>query len=114
MQINSLMVTDIGQQANEITSGYGNFQIASVNDHVVRLSVMTEPFYWHAHPNSDETFLCVEGSLFIDLEDSTVELLPGQLFTVPKNVRHKTRPNGPRSVNLTFEIKDIETTRFGE
>ena len=25
--------------------------VAVVNDHVVRLSVMTEPFGWHLHPN---------------------------------------------------------------
>ena len=28
---------------------------------------MTEPFYWHYHPNSDETFLVIEGIVCIDL-----------------------------------------------
>jgi len=73
---------------------------------------MTEPFYWHLHPNSDESFLVIEGSLYIDLDNQTIELFPDQLFTIPKNTRHRTRPNGERSVNLTFERQDIETIRL--
>lgn len=40
-----------------------------------------------------------------------MRLSPGQLFTVPKDVHHRTRPKGARSVNLTFELRDIETVR---
>lgn len=83
-----------------------------INDHVVRISIMTEPFYWHLHPESDEIFLVIEGSLYIDLETHTAELLPGQLFTIPKNVKHRTRPKGERSVNLTFEHNAITTVRL--
>ena len=91
--------------------GYDNHPIATINDHVVRISTMTESYGWHFHPNSDESFLVIEGSLFIDLEESTVELLPNQLFTVPGNVIHRTRPGSPRSVNLTFESASMETIR---
>jgi mannose-6-phosphate isomerase-like protein (cupin superfamily) len=90
-------------------SEYFNDALTTVNDHVVRVSLMTQPYVWHLHPNSDETFLVMEGSIFIDLEDKTVELHPGQLFTIPKNVKHRTRPNGPRSVNLTVESADLQT-----
>ena len=34
---------------------------------------------------------------------------PGDFLTVPKGVRHCTRPGGERSVNLTFEKTDTET-----
>jgi len=90
---------------------YTNLPLALVNNHVVRVSVMTEPFYWHLHPNSDETFLVMEGVVLIDLADATVELQPGQLFTIPKNTPHRTRPKGARSVNLTFESADMETEK---
>ena len=73
---------------------------------------MTEPYYWHYHPNSDEVFLSVEGILCIDLEEKTVELVPGQLFAIPANTKHRTRPLGSRSVNLTFELAGIETIRY--
>ncbi len=82
---------------------YNNHPIAAVNDHEVRISVMTEPYRWHRHPDSDESFLALEGGLFIDFDDRTIELLPGHLITVRRGVRHRTRPIGARSVNLTFE-----------
>jgi mannose-6-phosphate isomerase-like protein (cupin superfamily) len=78
---------------------YENHSIAEVNDHEVRISVMTEPYHWHCHPDSDEVFLALEGGLYIDFDDHTVE----HLITVHRGVRHRTRPIGERSVNLTFE-----------
>jgi len=82
---------------------YDNHPIARVNDHEVRISTMTEAYHWHCHPDSDEVFLALEGGLFIDFDDGTVELLPGHMITVKRGVRHRTRPIGKRSVNLTFE-----------
>jgi mannose-6-phosphate isomerase-like protein (cupin superfamily) len=90
-------------------SGYDNHSIAKTNDHVVRISTMTEPYHWHFHPNSDETFLVVEGRLCIEFEGGSVELDPGQLVTIPRGVRHRTRPVSGRSVNLTFELAQAET-----
>jgi len=111
MEITPLTVIDIRQQLKGKDKDYFNEPLAHVNDHVVRVSVMTQSYFWHLHPNSDETFLVMEGSIFIDLEDKTVELLPGQLFTIPRNVKHRTRPNGDRSVNLTIESAGLETVK---
>lgn len=88
---------------------YDNHPIATINDHVVRISVMTQPYFWHFHPNSDETFLSVEGRLRIEFEHGARELSPGQLLTVPRGLRHKTSPVGDRSVNLVFEAANAET-----
>ena len=89
--------------------GYDNHPIANVNDHVVRISIMTEPYHWHFHPNSDETFLVIEGRLCIEFDGGSRELDPGQMLTVPRGVRHRTRPVGARSVSLTFELAEAET-----
>ena len=51
----------------------------------------------------------LEGILLIDLKTETIVLSPGQLFTVPKNIAHRTRPKGGRSVNITVEHSHIET-----
>ena len=109
MQIQPLQIVDFTQQIAVTTGAYSNIPVALVNNHVVRMSVMTESYFWHYHPNSDESFMVIEGSIFIDLDDRTVVLHPGQLFTIPKNVRHRSRPNGSRSVNITFEAEDMET-----
>ncbi len=107
-----LSVIDIRIQTDAVTTNYANFSLASVNDHVVNVSVMTESYFWHYHPNSDETFLVMEGVLLIDLESETIELLPGQLVTIPRNVVHRTRPKGERSINITVEYSQIETVKI--
>ncbi len=89
--------------------GYDNHPLTTTNDHVIRIATMTEPYHWHFHPNSDETFLVIEGQLAIEFESGSLELHPGQLLTIPRGVRHRTRPVGKRSVNLTFEMETAET-----
>lgn len=88
---------------------YHNIAVTSVNDHEIRMSVMTSSFGWHDHPDSDETFLVLEGRLAVEFEEGEVVLEPGQMLTVPRGVLHRTRPVGARSVNLTFERKDAAT-----
>lgn len=103
----------INLAAESATSeGYDNHPIASVNDHEVRISVMTEAYHWHCHPDSDEVFLALEGGLLIDFDDCTVALKPGEMMTVNRGVRHRTRPMGERSVNLTFERAGTRSERL--
>jgi mannose-6-phosphate isomerase-like protein (cupin superfamily) len=92
-----------------VEDAYSNTSLGTLNDHEIRMSVMTAPFRWHRHPGSDETFYGVEGELVIEFEDREVVVGPGQLVTVPAGMLHRTRPAGARSVNLTFERKDAET-----
>lgn len=84
---------------------YTNFVVGEVNDHVVRAAVIDGEFHWHKHEFCDELFLVIEGELFIDFEDRTVSLLPGDIYTVKANVLHRTRSRG-RTVNLCFEKAD--------
>ncbi|HET9864069.1 MAG TPA: cupin domain-containing protein, partial [Steroidobacteraceae bacterium] len=43
---------------------------------------------WHSHANEDELFLVLEGRLRIEMEDGAVELNAGEMYVVPKGVRH--------------------------
>ncbi|BCG86558.1 hypothetical protein MesoLj113c_26680 [Mesorhizobium sp. 113-3-9] len=90
-------------------SQYRNVVVAALNDHVLRLSVMTEPYGLHSHPDSDEIFVGIDRTALVEFEDSSVELGPADLVTVPKGVIHKTRPLGDRSVNLKIEPANLET-----
>ena len=92
-----------------INEPYRNLSLGPVNDHEVRMSVMTEPFRWHHHPDSDETFYGVDGELIIEFEGGEVVVGPGDFITVPAGTSHRTRPAGARSVNLTFERVDAAT-----
>lgn len=107
----NLKLIDLSQLSKAATNDYTNLPISLVNDHIVRLSIMTKPYYWHYHPNSDESFLGIEDILIIELENQVIELHPGQLFTIPKGTLHRTRPKGQRSVNLTFELQGMQTVK---
>src|SRR3954452_2714324 len=102
------------EEARELSEPYENVVLSKLNDHVVRISLMTEPYFWHLHPNSDETFVGLEGTVILEFDEGVVELRPGQLFTVRKGVKHRTAPAGARSVNLTIERADMVTVRIDE
>ena len=110
----SSKVINLIETAATAIEPYANFELAHVNDHVVRMSVMTQSFYWHRHPNSDETFLVLEGELLLDIGDKAFTLTRGEMMTVPKNVPHRTRPGTARSVNLTVELATMETVRLDQ
>lgn len=95
--------------SRRITERYHNEQLGTVNDHEIRMSVMTEQFRWHAHPHSDETFFGVDGELIIEFPEGELVVKAGQFVTVPAGTVHRTRPAGARSVNLTFERAGAET-----
>ena len=63
--------------------------IAGINDYHVKLAKVRGSFEWHTHPETDEMFLVVAGRLSIELPDGTAELGEGDLYVVPKGVRHK-------------------------
>ena len=63
--------------------------VAEMNDYQFKLSKLEGEFIWHNHPETDETFLVVDGHLRIDFRDGSVNLGPGEMFVVPKGVEHK-------------------------
>jgi mannose-6-phosphate isomerase-like protein (cupin superfamily) len=65
-------------------------------------------FVWHAHEETDEAFLVLEGTLRIDLPDGSVQLDAGQLFVVPKGVRHK--PYAEREVKVLLKPRGVVNT----
>ncbi|MFB1097354.1 GNAT family N-acetyltransferase [Terribacillus sp. JSM ZJ617] len=91
------------------SSTYMNEIVSEVNDHVVRLAVIEGDYHWHKHDDCDEAFFVLEGELYIDLAERTVSLQPGDLFTIPAGVMHRTRSN-QRTVNICFEKAINEIT----
>ena len=97
-----LEVVDVPALVAACTDRWYNQSLCRVNDCVVRLGVFLGEFHWHKHDNEDEFFHVVSGRLAIDLEGRTVELGPGQGFTIPRTVVHRTRA-AERTVVLMVE-----------
>ncbi len=104
-----LEVVDVPAIVAECTEQWFNQTLTRVNYSVVRLGLVEGEFHWHKHDREDEFFFVLQGRLFIDLQDRTIELGPGQGVTVPKSVMH--RPRAPqKTVMLVFENQSIEPT----
>lgn len=65
--------------------------VAQMNDVQFKVVRVLGDFVWHAHDETDETFLILEGSLVIEFRDGSVELSAGDLFVVPKGREHRPR-----------------------
>jgi mannose-6-phosphate isomerase-like protein (cupin superfamily) len=63
--------------------------IAEMNDYQFKLVKIQGEFVWHDHPDTDEVFVVLEGSLDIEFRDGKVTLEAGEMFVVPKGVEHK-------------------------
>jgi mannose-6-phosphate isomerase-like protein (cupin superfamily) len=62
--------------------------IGEVDDNYVKVAKVHGVFGWHAHADEDELFLVLQGRLTIEMEAGAVEIGAGELYVVPKGVRH--------------------------
>ena len=72
--------------------------VAEMNDYQFKIVKILGDFIWHDHPDTDETFIVLEGRLRIDLPDGHVEIGAGEMFVVPRGVEHK--PYAEREVKM--------------
>jgi mannose-6-phosphate isomerase-like protein (cupin superfamily) len=105
----ALTIVDIRAEQAEVAEAYRNKVLVDVNNHCMRLAVFEGEYRWHHHPDSDELFLVVAGTLQIDLADGErIELGEWQSVVIPAGTVHRTRAIG-RAVNLTFEEHGAQT-----
>jgi len=104
-----LQKIDIPAMVEVCEDKWFNQTLTKVNGSVVRLGIVEGEYHWHKHEQDDEFFFVLQGQLFIDLENETIELNPNQGVTIPKNVMH--RPRSPqKTVMLMVETCSIEPT----
>ena len=109
IKFNHIELIDIPQIVKETKDKWFNQTLTQVNGSVVRVGIVEGEYHWHKHENDDEFFFVLEGKLFVDLEDRTIELKPGQGITVSKNLVHRTRAP-EKTVMLMVENKGIIPT----
>jgi mannose-6-phosphate isomerase-like protein (cupin superfamily) len=63
--------------------------IAKMNDYEFKVVKFKGDFVWHSHPETDETFIIVEGSLVMNFRDRKVEVYAGEMIVIPKGVEHR-------------------------
>jgi len=63
--------------------------IARMNDYHFKLVKFQGDFVWHSHTDTDETFIVIDGKMTIALPDGKVDLSAGEIFVVPRGVKHR-------------------------
>lgn len=62
--------------------------IGEVDDAYIKVAKVQGTLAWHSHADEDELFLVLKGQLKIEMEHDSVVLNAGEMFIVPKGVRH--------------------------
>jgi mannose-6-phosphate isomerase-like protein (cupin superfamily) len=75
--------------AESLTELWSPRVVGELDDCYVKVAKVQGTFGWHSHAHEDELFFILKGGLRIEMEAGAVELAEGDMFVVPKGVRHK-------------------------
>ena len=87
--------------------------VAEMNDYQFKLAKLEGEFVWHNHEDTDEVFIVVKGSMDIEMEHETVHLAEGEMYVVPKGVRHKPCADSECKVMLVEPRGVVNTGNAG-
>ena len=85
--------------------------IAEMNDYQFKLVKVKGEFISHKHDHTDEAFIVIDGSLKIEFSNKTIDLNSGEMFVVPKGVKHK--PYSEQECRILL-IEPRETINTGD
>ena len=74
--------------AAELSEYWSPRVVGEVDDSYVKVAKVKGSLTWHSHEQEDEVFLVLRGHLRIEMERESVDLREGEMFVVPKGVRH--------------------------
>ncbi len=103
---------DLADKLASFSEAWQPRTVSLFNGHDVMVAKLRGEYHWHVHDESDDFFLVLKGYLEIDIENGgTVTLQPGQLYVVPKGVRH--RPRAPEEAHIVL-IEPTGTPNSGD
>jgi mannose-6-phosphate isomerase-like protein (cupin superfamily) len=101
-----LSVYDLNSLHTSGSEAWKSLDVATVNGNAVRCRVMQDvTANWHVHDSSDELFLVISGTAYLDTERGTQKLDAGQLFVVPSGTRHRARVEGRATLLVIDDIR---------
>lgn len=85
---NNNQVSTPKEIAASLTEFWSPRVVAEVDDAYIKVAKVHGSLAWHSHDDEDELFMVLKGRLRIEMEAGPVELGEGEMFVVPKGVRH--------------------------
>jgi mannose-6-phosphate isomerase-like protein (cupin superfamily) len=83
--------------------------VAKMNNYDFKIVKFKGDFIWHSHPETDETFIVMDGTLVMNFRDHKVEVRSGEMIVIQKGVEHKpSSRNGYKA--LLIEPEGVSNT----
>ncbi|WP_347310859.1 cupin domain-containing protein [Defluviimonas sp. SAOS-178_SWC] len=95
-----MKVVNLAQKLSLFDTHWDPKVVASYNGNDIMVVKFQGEFPFHDHPDTDDFFLVIEGEVILDVEGQSHRLGPGELFVVPKGVRHRPRAEREAKVLL--------------
>ncbi|MEZ4771037.1 MAG: cupin domain-containing protein [Caldilineales bacterium] len=105
--------TNFQQKLSLFTDLWSPRIIARMNDTHLKLVKIRGEFVWHSHPETDEVFIVLDGSMTIEFRDGAANLNSGELLVVPKGVEHRPIAADECSVLLIEPAGTVNTGDAG-
>jgi mannose-6-phosphate isomerase-like protein (cupin superfamily) len=102
---------DLQSVLDSLPNAWLPLTVATMNDYDVRVVKMKGEFTRHRHPETDELFVVLKGSMVIRMDERDVELGAGQLFVVPRGARHQ--PVSPEGAEVLL-VEPSGTVNTGD
>lgn len=90
-------------------SDYAMGIVAKMNNYEIKVVRFKGDFVWHSHPDTDETFIILEGAMMMSFRDGMIEVNAGEMIVVPKGVEHKPSSAGGYK-SLLIEPEGVPNT----
>ena len=108
-----ISVVNFEEKFSKIQEFHSYKIIAQMNNYQFKLVRMKREFIWHKHPETDETFMVIDGKLQIDLREKTLHLSKGEMVVIPKGVEHKPSSKEECKILLIEPASTINTGDSG-
>lgn len=97
-QENKIEKVNLQSKLNTFNEYWNPKIVGELNNQLVKIAKFKGEFVMHKHEKEDELFYVINGKLFIELMDQTLELNAGEFVIIPKGVEHK--PYAPEEVSV--------------
>jgi len=87
--------------------------IAQMNNYHFKIVKLNRENVWHAHEETDETFLIIEGELEIALRDKVLNLKANDMVVIPRGVEHRPKSIGECKILLVEPAGTLNTGNAG-
>ena len=103
---------NLASKYNKIDEHWSPKVVAEMNDYQFKLAKIKNDFIWHSHEDTDETFIVIEGKIYIEFEDETVELSEGEMIVVPKGKKHRPYADEEAKIMLIEPKRSSKHRRY--